>query len=313
MQIWKSSDACRSVGILLFDSFSNHCLANAVEPLRAANTLSRKQLYSWHFLSLDGASVTSSSGLPVQPEMALSAHPGGDYLFIMPSYDFEKHATVHCNRALRAASQRFKVLAGMDMGSWLLASAGLLDGRRATIHWDELVRFAETFPDIDVTEDRAVEDGRFLSCGGVTTTFELVLNMIEQHHGPMLRLEVSSLFMYGESATLFSVPPGTPRNRKVQAATALMRRNMEAPLAIPEIAQSIGLSQKAFAEECAKTYGLGPRRLYQAIRLREARRLSAHTDLPIEEIAHRCGYLNPSALTRAFRNEFGTAPSTLRK
>lgn len=312
MQIWKSSETCRTVGVLLFDAFSNHCLANAIEPLRAANTLARKQLYRWQFLSLDGRGVVSSSGLPVQPEAALSHHGGGDYLFVMPSYEFAAHATERCARALRAAKKRYGSLVGMDMGSWLLAAAGLLDGRRATIHWDELSNFAETFPEVEVREDRVVQDGNILSCGGVTTTFDLVLSLIEQHHGPMLRLEVASLFMQGESTAPPRAYKSVPRNRRGEAAVAQMRRNIEVPLPIPEIARRVGLPQKALAEICTTQYGLGPRQLYQAIRLREARRLIEVTNQSIEEIAGRCGYLNASAMTRAFRVEFGITPKSLR-
>ena len=313
MQIWKSSDTTCTVGILLFDAFSNHCLANAVEPLRAANTLARKQLYQWQFLSLQGGTITSSSGLPVHTEHTLRHHSGGDYLFIMPSYDFQNHATLACNQALRSASTRFKTLVGMDMGSWLLASAGLLDGRRATIHWDEIDAFAERFPDVTVSEDRIVKDGNILSCGGVTTTFDLVLSLIEDHHGPMLGLEVSSLFMYGEKATMIGTRPSTTKPQKIRAAAALMRRNIETPLSVPDLAERIGLTEKAFTAACKTAYGFGPRRLYQAIRLREARRLATHSSISIAEIADRCGYQNSSAMTRAFRAEFGCTVSDLRK
>ncbi len=312
MQIWKSSDATRTVGILLFDAFSNLCLANAVEPLRAANTLSGKRLYRWSFLSLEGSGVVSSSGLPVQPHAALGAEGGGDYLFVMPSYRFKEHATPDCHRGLRAAQLRYDALVGMDMGSWLLASAGLLDGHKATIHWDELVHFAETFPNVDVTDDRFVRDGQFLSCGGVTTTFELVLNLIEQHHGPMLALEVSALFMFGEKASWFDASLKATRPHKLRMAAALMRRNIETPKPIPDIADRIGLTPKALSRVCHEAYGFGPARLYQAIRLREARRLCLNTGFSIEEISARCGYTNASALTRAFRQEFGMPPRDLR-
>lgn len=311
MQIWKSSDATRTVGILLFDAFSNLCLANAVEPLRAANTLSGKPLYRWSFLSLDGDGVVSSSGLPVQPHAALG-HERGDYLFVMPSYRFKTHATPACHLGLRAAQSRYRTLVGMDMGSWLLASSGLLDGHTATIHWDELVHFAETFPAVHVTEDRFVLDGPILSCGGATTTFELVLKLIEQHHGPMLALEVSALFMFGEKASWFDPQMKATRAGKLRMAAALMRRNIEVPVAIPDIAQRIGLPEKSLSKLCNEAYGFGPARLYQAIRLREARRLCLNTGFSVEEISARCGYTNASALTRAFRREFGITPRELR-
>ncbi len=313
MQIWKPSDRCRTIGVLLFDEFSNHCLANAIEPLRAANTLSRKTLYRWQYLSIDGKKVTSSSGLPVQPEMPLSSHNGGDYLFVMPSYGFAKHANPATSRSLRAAMPRFTAMAGMDTGAWLMASAGLLDGRRATIHWDELTNLAETFPEIDVVEDRYVIDGDLITCGGVTTTFDLVLDLIQQQHGPMLRIEVAALFMHGQRSALRDPLLRESADQTIQAAVSLMRRKIELPLEIPEISRQLEIDQKKMESLFRTRLGSTPRDIYRAIRLREARRLAEHTRLSVAEIAARCGYTDASAMTRAFKAEFGHPPSSYRK
>jgi len=312
MHIWKSSGSCRTVGVLLFDAFSNHCLANAVEPLRAANTLARKQLYRWQFLSIDGGVVTSSSGLPVQPEMALGRHPGGDLLFVMPSYGYVAHCTPACSKALRAASIRFRTVAAMDAGSWLLAHAGLLAGRRATIHWDELELFAERFPEVDVVEHPTVADGNILSCGGASTAFELVLGLIEAHHGPMLRIEVASMFMAAGRQPQAGPDLANAPNGRADVLS-LMRRNIEEPLPIATLAAQLGIGRKRLERDCNRLYGMGPRRLYRAIRLRAIRRLLEATALPVEEIATRGGYQNASAMTRAFRAEFGLAPTELRR
>ena len=123
MPISQKSNSVRKICVLLFESFSNHCLANAIEPFRAANTIARKQLYSWQHVSLSGGTVTSSSGLPVATSAWSEAKPGGDYLFIMPSYGFEAFAGPSTVRALKAARQRFGTLVGMDTGAWLLASS----------------------------------------------------------------------------------------------------------------------------------------------------------------------------------------------
>ncbi|MGV6846951.1 MAG: GlxA family transcriptional regulator [Marinibacterium sp.] len=294
------------MSVLLFDAFSNHCLANAVEPLRAANMLVGRRLYRWHFASLTGEAVTSSSGLPVQPDLALSDDPGGDYLFVMPSYGFERAADAACGRALRAASRRFSNVVAMDTGAWLLAAAGLLDGRRATIHWDEIDRFAERFPETTVVPDRIVRDGAFLSCGGANTAFDLVLDLIAAHHGAMVRLEVASLFMPDPERT--SGPGGSAQDKLI----SLMRRNIEFPLPVAELAARLGQSQKALERACKRRYGIGPRRIYLGLRLGEARRLLTNTRLSVEEVATRCGYGNASAMTRAFGREFGLSPRALR-
>jgi AraC family transcriptional regulator, carnitine catabolism transcriptional activator len=309
----KKSFRRRRVAVLVFPSFSNHCLANAIEPLRAANSLLGIEVYAWDYLSLAGGPVTSSSGLTVETGSALSDHPGGDYLFVMPSYDFRAHATPACARALRAARRRFKTLVGMDMGSWLLASADLLSGRKATIHWDELTNFAESFPDVDVEDSRVVHDGDILSCGGTTTTFDLILDLVETHHGAMLRLEIVSLFMYGETSprTMTMLPPH-PRQMP-EAGVAMMRRNVEKPLPIATLAAQLGITRKAFERCCMQRFGIGPQRLYLATRLREAKRLIGQSGMSVTEIASRCGYRDASAMTRAFRKEFGLTPRELRR
>lgn len=309
MQIKKNSSKPISVAVLLFDSFSNHCLANAIEPLRAANNLTGQKLYEWRFLSLNGGPMTSSSGLTVKVDAALSDSTGGDFLFVMPSYNFEKCVSEPCLRALCAAGKRFKTLVGMDTGSWLLASAGLLSGRRATIHWDELDHLAESFPEVTVIESRVVHDNDIRSCGGATTTFELLLDLIEEHHGPMLRLEVATLFMHGETVPpALKVRPG----KVLEAAVSIMRRTIEKPMSIDALARELGMSRKVLEKRCMSRFGVGPGKLYLATRLREAKRLLERSGMSIAEIAARCGYRDASAMTRAFRQEFGRTPRDLR-
>ncbi|MGH1414218.1 MAG: GlxA family transcriptional regulator [Pelagimonas sp.] len=303
----------RQVGVLLFPDFSNHALANAVEPLRAANFLARQTLYEWQFLGITKEVVNSSSALPVTPDGTLSQHPGGDLLIVMPSYGFQDQGSPQTLRALRAAKSRFDQIAGLDMGSWLLAQAGLLDGQRATIHWDEFVQFSERFPEVDVTEDRYIATGSILSCGGASTTMELMLDLIGQHHGTMLRLEVAALFMHGERDPTEIVPLRMGDNQVVQAAVAIMRRTTEAPLPLDAIAKRLGLGLRAMEKHFLSATGQNPRSVYLSLRLGVARRMVEQTRLSVTEIATRCGYEDPSALTRAFKREFGMTPRDIRK
>ena len=159
------SAAPLQISILLFDRFSNHCLANVLEPLRAANDLSGQQVFDWNIVVLAGQGVHSSSGLRLEADAQL-ADMRGDILMVMPSYGFLTHANVTSSRALRAAARRFDTLAGLDTGSWLLAQAGLLDGHRATIHWDELDRFSERFSEVDVQKEAVIYDRNRITCGG---------------------------------------------------------------------------------------------------------------------------------------------------
>ena len=114
----------RHFAMLLFEGFSNLCLANAVEPLRAANTLARRMLYTWRHVGIGAGIAASSSGLPVRLE-ALAAQPRGDYLFVLPSYGYAAQDTPGCRAALRAAAARHGCVVGLDTGSWLLAAAAV--------------------------------------------------------------------------------------------------------------------------------------------------------------------------------------------
>ena len=294
------------ISILLFDRFSNHCLANVLEPLRAANDLSSQQVFEWNIVVLGGQRVRSSSGLLLEADAQL-ADMRGDILMVMPSYGFLTHANVTSSRALRAAVRRFDILAGLDTGSWLLAEAGLLDGYRATIHWDELDRFSERFSDIDVQKEAVIYDRDRITCGGASTAFALAMQMIEKQHGAALRLRVEHLF-----SGAYAQRP-VRRGGIAARAVDLMRAHIEEPLPIAQLAQQLGRSQKHLEQQMLARLGAAPQVIYRRIRLERARQLSLDTTISVAEISLRCGYQDASAMTRAFRSEYGTTPQALRR
>ncbi|MDB6178313.1 GlxA family transcriptional regulator [Paracoccus sp. Z330] len=296
------------VSVLLFDYFSNHCLANAVEPLRAANTLSEKRLFSWQFLTPDGRAVRSSSDLPVQPSGKLGRDGGGDYLLLLPSYRYLGHDDATMRRSLRAAAGRYGAVVGLDTGAWLMASAGLLDGIEATIHWDEFSEFSERFPDVQARPARYVIAGNRITCGGAAATFELVIELIQRRFGAALALNVGALFMHGEwPAQMAHDLPVSGRGR-VDRATALMRRHIEHPLAISDIAGQVAVTQRMLESEFRQYLKMSPSAAYRQLRLEAARRLLETGQDPVSEVATRCGWADHSAFARAFRQQFSMTP-----
>lgn len=297
------------IGVLLFADFSNYCLANTIEPLRAANRLAGREIYTWEILTMDGAPVPSSSGIEIAAHARLSS-ARGDMLIAMPSYRFRDHTTQATSRALRAAAGRFAVLAGFDTGSWLMAQAGLLDGYRATIHWEELVVFSESFPDVTVVRERHVTDRNRVTCSGALAAFELMMEQIGAAHGQALRLAVATLFMSPDATGPASEAP--LRSRTVARAVAMMQSHIEDPISIPEIAAQIGRSQKDIVTRFHAEFGTTPQAVYRRLRLLAARKLVVETRQSVAEIALRSGYQDASAMTRAFRAEFGQTPRDLR-
>jgi len=230
----------------------------------------------------------------------------------MPSYGHEALADPTTARGLRAAAAKFEVLAGLDTGAYLLAHAGLLDGRKATCHWDILDQAAEAFPEVIFTEDRFIVDGDRASCGGATTTLELMLHLIEQRHGAALAFEVAALFMYGERAPDLDPNRLVPSHRTVKAAAALMRRHMENPLTIDALAAELTLNRRALELVFQAHAQMSPGQLYRSIRLAEARRRLEQTRASVSEVALRSGYRDATAMARAFKAEFGITPSAAR-
>ena len=205
----KSTSTAQRYDFLLFDGFSNHCLANSVEPLRAANTISGKILFDWRFVSVSGLPVRSSSGLEVSISSPVSACHG-DMLLVLPSYGYRRHCDWATMSALKSAATRYRALAGLDSGSWLLAEAGLLDGYEATIHWDEFSDFAASFPEISARRERSVIDRDRITCTGASAAFDLIHDLIIKDHGPLLGLEIAQIFMMRGSAADQIVPQNPP-------------------------------------------------------------------------------------------------------
>ena len=296
--------------ILLFERFSNHCLANLMEPLRAANSVLRRRAYEWRILTLDDREVASSSGLPVRPTASLRTRDGGDGLFVVTSYGYRSLVTPRCLAVLRAAAGRYDAVAGLDTGSWLMAEAGLLDGRPATIHYDEFDVFSERFPQVDARRRRWIVDGNRLTAGGATTTFELVQELIGSRHGTAATLEIAELFM--ASGAPSGQPARVGSDRLVDRALTRMAATVEAPVSVDAIALEMGCGTRELSRRFVRALGAPPGIVYRRTRLLAARRMVERDGMPVAEVAMRCGYGDASAFTRAFRREFGIAPRALR-
>jgi AraC family carnitine catabolism transcriptional activator len=310
MQKWtKSSLRPVKIGILLFDQFSNLCLANCLEPLRAANRFSQDPAYEWDLVTLTGGAVESSSGMPVLPNAALLECAGWDYLFILASYGYREHDTASTRSALRRAAASTKTVVGLDTAPWLMASAGLLDGRRSTVHWEVFDRFSETFLRLQTERQHVVSDGNRITCAGALSALDLTLDLIADHLGQAMRLDIAHLFLQPE------VSPTTPpvqnphKDRLIHRAMHLMRQTLETPLSVPKLAAALACPAKTLERRFQSSLSAPPGKVYRHLRLSRAAQLIEGASLPVSEIAVRCGYDSPSAFTRAFKARYGRAPT----
>ena len=312
MPKWTNNDI-RSVKVqfLLFDQFSNMCLANCLEPMRAANTLVGRDFYNWRFLSLSGDTVASSSGLPILPHGALNVEDPCDFLFVVASYDFQKHDTADCRRRLSQSAKSSKVIVGLDTGPWLMASAGLLSGRRATLHWETLDSFSERFLNVDTARHRVVRDKNRITCAGAMSAFDLTRSMIEDHLGSSVALDVDAMLLRDDPLALHHHSRSITATSPVQKAIRAMKSNIEQPLSLSALSKIAACPPKTLLRRFKAALDATPVQVYRHIRLTNARQLVEGTSLNISEIALRSGYESAAALSRAFKIRFGISPREL--
>lgn len=313
----------RDVAILLLPGFSNLCLATAIEPLRAANQLAGERLYRWRLLSIGGRSVHTSSDIEVNASEPFTGRETADALLVIGASHYAGQAKRPLLSALRRAAGRVRCLGGLDTGSYLLASAGLLDGHRATIHWEEIDTFTEAFPEVEVSRDRYVIDRARVTAGGATTVLDLMLDILGRQDGVALALAVAGRLVYdperraagGSGAGPQLAVPLRLIARKDEAlavAVALMDANLEEPLSVVRIAARAAIGVRDLERRFRRHLGTSPGAYYRSLRLSLVRRLLEETDLSVSEIAARSGFNSASALARAFRARYGLSPRRVR-
>lgn len=314
----RTTDAPLVVDLLVVDGFSLMSLAATMEPLRAANRVSGRALYDWRLLSTDGAPVLSSSGVPLPVVGRLEPAATRDALIVVAAFEAQRRAAGLAAR-LRAVVRARVPLGGIESGSWILAKAGLLDGYRATAHWEEVDEFAAAFPAVDAVADRFVIDRERFTAGGATPALDMMLHLIRVQHGMTIALNVASIFIYDQEHLPADRQPTIQVGRlgfvepRLTAAIRLMEGSIEEPLKVGRIAGEIGLSARSMQTLFVTHLGAPPHAYYLGLRLDAARRLLQQTRRSLVEIGVACGFASASAFSRAFRRRYGRSPRELRR
>ena len=305
----------RRVGFVLLPHFNAMATFAAIDPLRAANYVSAQKVYDWTLLSLDGGAVKASNGVTVSVDVGLDARPRFDLLFVSASWTPEAHRDSRFFGWLRQLARTGVTLGGIDTGAIVLAYAGLLNGYRATTHYEHLEGFKETFPKVEVSDRIVVFDrDRITCCGGIAAT-DMALEIIRLEQGIGLANAAARYVFHdrlrspGESQLHPAHEPvGSVVHRKLVDAILLMEHNIENPLAIPRIASQAGLSIRRMERLFKDNAGVTPARYYLNLRLDRARGLITQTDLQVLEVAVACGFKSTEHFARAYRKRFDISP-----
>lgn len=308
----------RTVGLLLTDGFALMSYAAVAEPFRAANVLAGRELYRWVHITVDGQPARASNGASILADQTVGSPLACDTLFVFAAGDpaaFADQAAFGWLRRLASAGVR---IAGVSGGPYLLARAGLLDGRRATIHWEHQAAFVEAFPNVVMEQGLYVIDGGRMTCAGGTAGLDLAIELIERDHGHDLAAQVGEWFIRTDpraadrSQRLSLRERYSVGNSRVLKVLAHMEATVEEPAPRQVLAALAGVSVRHLERLFVVHLGEGMREVYMKIRLTQADQLLRATALSVTEIGVACGFQSISHFSRAFSTRFGVAPSRRR-
>jgi len=317
--IFRADPASLKVTFLVLSGCSLMCVASAIDPLRAANRISGRTDFDWKIVSLDGKSPATTSGLPIAATERFDPATAGDFLIIIGGFGSRSALSPTDLAAFKRGAGGARAVAGIEAGTWVLAQAGLLDGRSATTHWEDLEDFATAFPDIDVRPDRYVIDGKTVTAGGASPGFDLMLHLIATRLGMAVALDVASVFVYdqahapSDAQPLVSLGRLDIYDRRLVGAIRLMESHIDRPLTVRSIARRVNVAPRTLELLFGQAIGESPGAYYLRLRLNAARRLVLDTSEKMADIAARTGFSSPASFSRAFARAFSMPPLAIRR
>lgn len=308
-----ASPARRFVFVLL-DRFTMMSFSCAIEPLRLANYVAGKTLYTWILAGEGGVEATCSNGATFKLDIGLEDVDREDTILVCGGIDIQRATTKPVLNWLRREARRGNVIGGMCTGAYALAKAGLLDGKRATIHWENQDGFLEEFEQVKLTKSVFVMDGNRLTTAGGISSIDLVLKLIAADHGQDLANTVADLLIYSTIRTdqdtqRLSIPTRIGvRHPKLSQVIQMMEGNIEDPLSPADLAEQVDMSTRQLERLFRRYLNRSPKRYYMELRLGKARNLLMQTDMSVINVALACGFASPSHFSKCYRSHYNTTP-----
>ena len=312
-QVVKTESPRRFV-FLLLDKFTMINFAGAIEPLRLVNHVLGEQVYTWALCGEGGVEKTCSNGAVFRLDFGLDEVDRDDTILVCGGIEIQKTATRGVIGWLRRESRRGVTIGGLCTGSFALAKAGLLDGKKATIHWENQDGFAEEFEQVNLTKSVFVMDGNRWSTAGGISSIDLMLKIIASDHGEDIANNVADLMIYSTIRTdqdtqRLSIPTRIGvRHPKLSQVIQMMEGNIEDPMSPADLADEVGMSTRQLERLFRRYLNRSPKRYYMELRLQKARNLLMQTDMSVINVALACGFASPSHFSECYRSHYSTTP-----
>ena len=304
------------IAFLLVPQFSMMAFSAAIEPLRSANRVSERSLFEWQLTSIDGKEVMASNGIGVAVHRPLDELRKTDMLVVCAGLEpvqFGRNHGIHHH--LRRLARHGSMIGAISTGAFILADAGLLAGRRCTLHWEYADLFRSRYPALEVSHDIYVVDRGVFTCSGGTAALDLMLHFIAEASAPDIAVAVAEQFIHPQIRKQDDQQRLDTHSRygidspKLAEAVRLMEAAVENPLDMRQISSRVGLSPRQVERLFREQIGMPPKTFYLKLRLARARTLLRQTVDPILGIALECGFGSTSHLYHAYKRVFGIAPT----
>jgi transcriptional regulator GlxA family with amidase domain len=311
----------RSVLIIVFDGVQSLDVTGPLEVFAHAPARGGDPAYHIRTASLGGGMVRTNSGLRITPDTDLAAvHGQALDLLLIPGGDGARHPDPALITWVRANAPRAARVASVCTGAFVLAEAGLLDGRTATTHWAYCSQLAEKYPRVSVDPDPIfIKDGNLATSAGVTAGIDLALALLEDDLGRDMALTVARHLVVflrrpgGQSQFSAQLQAQTATRKPIRHVQQWITEHPAEDLAVESLALKANLSPRQFARAFTAEVGMTPGRYVDQVRIEAARRRLEDSADGIEEAARACGYGTSEAMRRAFIKTLGVSPAEYRR
>lgn len=311
------------VGFILANNFTLSALSLFLDTLRLAGDegdLSRRIQCDWTIMNAGDGLLRASCGLEVRPDTGLVDPKRFDYIAVIGGV---LHQGRQVDRAtedyLKRAAAAGIPLIGVCTGTFVLARAGLLQGRKCCVSWYHRSDMEQEFADVEPVADRLylIDGDRITSSGGAGVA-DLAAALVDRHVGASAaRKSLSILLFEGQrpETTPQPVPAfaSRPSSAPLRRALSLMEQNLEHPLPLADLAARLGISERHLSRSFAKEFGEPPAAVYRRIRLAFGRWMLEQSERTVAEIAVACGFSDGPHFGKEFRRAYGESPAAFRK
>lgn len=307
------------IGFLLLPEFPIYALIPAIEALRIANQNHGSRIFDWRIIAVEGNSVPAGNGMSLSADLTIDDVPWFPTVLVFGGNHPLQHLSKKVLNWLRKLARHGSVLGAIDTGAFALAEAGLLKDHQVTLHWESITTFRERYPDIQVTEQLYCIDRDRISCSGGHATLDMLLCLIQRLHSAALAQVVANAFvckgLRPETEPQRNAEERSSRDLHSPISRILqdMEANISNPLSAQHLAKRAGVSVRVLSRVLGARVGEPPMRHYRKIRLQAARNSLFYSDLPIQDIAHSCGFASPEVFSRTFKDHFGLSPREFRR